>query len=85
MSNFDDFVDDVDFDKTKHMTPTFVYDKGWDAGFVFAKYTKRIDIDDDLLRLLDNSKQAIKQYHAGYCEGFKDGLGHRHQMPNLIY
>lgn len=74
MSNFDDYIDDVDYDKTKHMTPTFVYD----AGFVFAKYTKRIDIDDDLLRLLDNSKEAIKQYHDGYCEGFKDGLGHLH-------
>lgn len=82
----DDYDDSFDFNDKIDITPTYFYDVGWEHGWVFGKYTKRVTIDDNLLRLLDNATELIKQYHDGYCEGFRDGLAERHgQMPTLIF
>lgn len=68
------------------LTPTHVYDVGWEHGWTFGKYTQRASIDENLLILLDNGTELIQQYHDGYCDGFKAGLAERHpQMPTLIF
>lgn len=46
----------------------------WSHGWVFGKYTQQVMIDDDLLKVLDNSKSAIVAYNDSFREGFLAGL-----------
>lgn len=53
---------------------TKVLDAAWNKGFAFGKYTQDIQLSQDILSLLDNSNELMREYLKEFSRAVTSGM-----------
>lgn len=51
-----------------------VLDAAWNKGFAFGKYTQDIQLSQDVLSLLDNSNELMREYLKEFSRAVTSGM-----------
>lgn len=51
-----------------------VLDAAWNKGFAFGKYTQDIQLSQDILSLLDNSNELMREYLKEFSRAVTSGM-----------
>lgn len=51
-----------------------VLDAAWNKGFSFGKYTQDIQLSQDILSLLDNSNELMREYLKEFSRAVTSGM-----------
>ena len=51
-----------------------VLDAAWNKGFAFGKYTQDIQLPQDILSLLDNSNELMREYLKEFSRAVTSGM-----------
>lgn len=51
-----------------------VLDSAWNKGFAFGKYTQDIQLSQDILSLLDNSNELMREYLKEFSRAVTSGM-----------
>lgn len=51
-----------------------VLDAAWNKGFAFGKYTQDIQLSQDILSLLDNSTELMREYLKEFSRAVTSGM-----------